>query len=69
MPEFDCITCSTKLKTADDQVGKFVRCPRCKTTMRVPNAGGAAAAPPPLAAVAPIFAAGGGGARRYGFNC
>src|SRR5690606_31422777 len=34
MPEFDCITCGTKLKAADSQVGKFVRCPRCKTTMR-----------------------------------
>jgi DNA-directed RNA polymerase subunit RPC12/RpoP len=67
MPEFDCITCGTKLKAADSQAGKFVRCPRCKTTMRVPTPGGIPAAPPPLAAT-PVFAAG-AGARRYGFNC
>ncbi len=68
MPEFDCITCGTKLKAADSQVGKFVRCPRCKTTMRVPapGAGPAVAAPP---VPPPVFSAGAVGARRYGFNC
>lgn len=71
MPEFDCITCGTRLKTADTQVGKFVRCPRCKTTMRVPQAGGAvgAAPVPSVSLPPPVFGTGAVGARRYGFNC
>ena len=72
MPEFSCATCGTKLKAADTQVGKFVRCPRCKTTMRVPAAGGVATPetapsrilPPSLSGIAA-----GTGGRRYGFNC
>src|SRR5690606_6469159 len=74
MPEFDCITCGTKLKAAEAQIGKFVRCPRCKNTMRVPAPGQTATRAPdrnlgnvnPPPGVSPVGAAGG---RRYGFNC
>ena len=74
MLEFSCATCGTKLKAADAQVGKFVRCPRCKTTMRVPAGGGTAtpeAAPPRVMPPSLSSGVGGGGSggRRYGFNC
>ena len=75
MPEFSCATCGTKLKAADGQVGKVVRCPRCKNTMQVPAGGGVAPpARPPVRAVRDPLPPGltspsGSGGRRYGFNC
>ena len=74
MPEFSCATCGTKLKAADAQVGKVVRCPKCKNTMSVPAGGGVAppaAAPPRVLPPGLTAGVGGGtaGGRRYGFNC
>ena len=48
---FDCNVCHTKLSAQESQVGAMVRCPQCRTTLRVPNprsqgADVAASAPP-----------------------
>ncbi len=42
MPEFACGNCGTKLRAAQTQAGRLVRCPKCKATMPVPadTAGG-----------------------------
>lgn len=76
MPEFDCNTCGTRLKAADGQAGKLVRCPRCKNTMSVPSGDAVAEAqlagtpsPGPRAGIIPPGIAAAGGGRRYGFNC
>ncbi len=36
MPEFACTTCDAKLRAPDQQAGRLVRCPKCKSTMPVP---------------------------------
>lgn len=37
--EFTCTQCDKKLRTADDTVGRQVRCPACGTVQQVTNAG------------------------------
>jgi len=41
MISFRCGICNQTLKTSDQQAGKFVRCPKCNTTLRAPVAAGA----------------------------
>ena len=40
--EFTCLECSRKLRVADDVAGKRIKCPQCKSVVRVPanEAGG-----------------------------
>ncbi len=38
MPIFDCTVCRTALSASETQAGQWVRCPKCKSTMRVPSA-------------------------------
>jgi DNA-directed RNA polymerase subunit RPC12/RpoP len=37
MLKFSCGACSTTLQTPDDKAGQLVRCPNCKTALRVPT--------------------------------
>lgn len=43
MLTFSCGVCAATLKTPPEQAGKLVRCPKCQTTLRVPDAAPAAA--------------------------
>jgi len=72
---FPCHICRTSLSAEEGQAGQMLRCPVCKTTLRVPVPeavmSGGSAAPPVKAAAAPMrpavtprFAG-----KRYGFNC
>lgn len=38
MIHFSCQKCHTKFKIADDAAGKKVRCPKCRTALKVPTA-------------------------------
>lgn len=80
MISFPCTVCRSPLQAEDEQADQLVRCPRCRTAIRVParqtvSAGAAAesamrgksrppAAPPPPSTVASRSAG-----KRYGFNC
>lgn len=74
MLTFQCGVCRTQLQAPPEQAGKLVRCPKCQTTLRVPEAVPVAAAageatksfvpqPPTSMTSRPM------GGRRYGFNC
>jgi ribosomal protein L40E len=71
---FPCHICRTSLSAEEAQAGQMLRCPVCKTTLRVPvpeavMAGAAVGAPveavqPMRPSATPRFAG-----KRYGFNC
>lgn len=81
--QFQCQVCRTLLKAEDSQVGTMVRCPLCKTALRVPAAvrapmqavaagGGAPEAAPGIQrrVTVPSHLLGRvGPGKRYGFNC
>jgi DNA-directed RNA polymerase subunit RPC12/RpoP len=76
---FSCHICRTALSAEQTQVGQLVRCPACKTTLRVPapqgvavgTGEGVAAASPPLPNISSItgMPTPKMGGRRFGFNC
>jgi DNA-directed RNA polymerase subunit RPC12/RpoP len=82
---FQCQVCRTALSADETQVGTLVRCPFCKTTLRVPKpqaaeirqtvgagAGGNVFNPPPSLrkiTVPSHLMPRGGLGKRYGFNC
>jgi DNA-directed RNA polymerase subunit RPC12/RpoP len=77
---FSCHICRTALSAESTQVGQLVRCPACKTTLRVPapqgvavgTGDGAAPASPQISAnisSAAAMATSRGSGRRFGFNC
>lgn len=73
MLTFQCGVCRTTLQAPPEWVGRPVRCPKCQTTLRVPEAVPAAVAqdsstqgfgPPSAPSTSRPL-----GGRRYGFNC
>jgi DNA-directed RNA polymerase subunit RPC12/RpoP len=52
MPEFPCHVCRTNLQAEESQTGQLVRCPVCRTTLRVPQVAARAEAEIPVAATA-----------------
>ena len=80
---FKCQVCRTSLTADESQVGTLVRCPFCKTTLRVPKPEPVAAGrsgsgdvfvPPPQLSTRTITVPShlmprGGLGKRYGFNC
>jgi len=85
MPEFRCHVCNTLLTAGDEYIGQLMRCPTCRTTLRVPapavsvgasaaGVGAAGAVPPPLPRDLPPPMMSRtpmfrGTGKRYGFNC
>jgi DNA-directed RNA polymerase subunit RPC12/RpoP len=77
MGEFLCQVCRTPLSAEDSQVGMRVRCPVCKSELRVPSFAQAEpatvpASPPPVQrriTVPSSLLAGTGSGKRYGFYC
>lgn len=82
MLTFQCGVCRTTLQTPPDWTGRPVRCPKCQTTLRVPEATPALAASGAAAATSGASSPAGTpqfppmpttsrpmGGRRYGFNC
>jgi hypothetical protein len=68
---FPCHICRTSLSAEETQAGQMLRCPVCRTTLRVPVPEAAMAGAPVEAAAQPMrpsptprFAG-----KRYGFNC
>lgn len=55
--EFKCDSCGMRIKAPDNLAGKKARCPKCQTTLSVPQAGAPPAAQPMPAAPAPPPAA------------
>lgn len=74
MLTFQCGVCRTQLTTPPEQAGKLVRCPKCQTTLRVPdivptaNAVGSGTTAATTSTPRHVTSAPAGG-RRYGFNC
>jgi DNA-directed RNA polymerase subunit RPC12/RpoP len=78
---FPCHICRTSLSAEESQAGQMLRCPVCRTTVRVPVPEAAVAVGSPAGPPAPLIGAGGvirkpiGAAgtrfagKRYGFNC
>ena len=84
MVVFECGVCRSQLQADQAQAGQLVRCPTCRTTLRVPvnepagalvGAGAVADAPnlgtrmPPRARFGAGIPGGIKGGKRYGFNC
>ena len=83
MISFPCTVCRSPLQAEDQQAGQLVRCPSCRTAIRVPVQEAVAAASasrsstaapsrprPPMAPPTPPATAGSrASGKRYGFNC
>jgi DNA-directed RNA polymerase subunit RPC12/RpoP len=81
MISFPCTVCRSPLQAEDEQAGQLVRCPSCRTAIRVPARDAVPAATAAQAAMAgktrgrpavappPATVASRSAGKRYGFNC